>query len=165
MQTNIFCSENIPKIDLEKCENERWKHLTRGFASLLTFDWIIDHNFQNTGQNFTFFIPLDSYQKIEEHYMDENFYLFTKRYSFKVKVCTKIDHLQSLLTFDWIIDHNFQNTGQNFTFFIPLDSYQKIEEPNIDEKIYFLAKRYSFKEIFCTKISPITSDLWLNNCS
>ena len=39
-------------------------------------------------------------------------------------------------------------------FFIPLDSYRKIEEPNMDKKIYFIAKRYSFKKKICTKISP-----------
>ena len=39
-------------------------------------------------------------------------------------------------------------------FFIPLDSYQKIEEPSMDEKIYFITKRYSFKKKVCTKISP-----------
>ena len=90
MQKNTFHSENIPTIDLKKCENERWKHLTRGFVSLLTFDWIIDHNFQNTTQNFMFFIPLDLYQKIEEPNADEKIYFLTKRYSFKEKVYTKI---------------------------------------------------------------------------
>ena len=85
MQTNTFHSENIPKIDLEKCENERWTQLTRGFASLLTFDWIIDHNLQNTDQNFTFFIPLDLYRKIEEPNMDKKNYFLAKRYNFKEK--------------------------------------------------------------------------------
>ena len=61
---------------------------------------------------------------------------------------------ESFLTFDWIIDHNFQNTARNFTFFIPLDSYRKIKESNVDEKIYFLNKRYSFKEKVYIKISP-----------
>ena len=165
MQTNTFHSENIPKISLEKCENERWTQLTRGFASLLTFDWIIDHNFQNTAQNFTFFIPLDSYRKIDEPSVDEKIYFVSKWYSFKENICTKISPIASILTFDWIIDHNFQNTTRNFTFFIPLDSYWKIEEANMDEKIYFVAKWYSFKENICTKISPIASDLWLNNWS
>ena len=85
MQKNTFHPENIPKIDLEKCENERWTQLTRGFASLLTFDWIIDHNFQNTTRNFTFFIPLDSYRKIEEPKVDKKIYFLAKRNSFKKK--------------------------------------------------------------------------------
>ena len=155
-------------IRIEKLKNPTWTKkiisllkdtvLRKTFApkylqSLLTFDWIIDHNFQNTARNFTFFIPLDSYRKIEEPSWTKKFISLPKDTVLRKTFAQK--YLQSLLTFNWIIDHNFQNNAHNFTFFIPMDSYRKIEEPYVDKKIYILAKWYSFYEKVCTKISPV----------
>ena len=44
--------------------------------------------------------------------------------------------------------HNFWTPTQNFTFFILLEPYKKIEEFNLGKIIYFLTKKYSLNETF-----------------
>ena len=131
-------------------EKERW---LADCVSVLTSDWKFDHIFINSAQKFTIFIPLDSYRKIDEPNVDKKINFVAMRYSFKEKERWLADCV-SVLTFHWIFDHIFRNSAHKCTIFIPLDSYRKIDHPNADKKIYFVAKRYSFKE----------KERWLADC-
>ena len=89
---------------------------------------------------------------------------FSFRKYFKIrigKLCnrtSKMVHVQfcqnraSPMTFGRRNVHIFLTPAQNFTFFISLEPYRKIEEHNAGKIIYFLTKTYILKETFSLKI-------------